>query len=334
MPKQKKDVCHISVEFPNMTKKNKTHTEEARYNAPSGWMITSSKPIITHDIGPTTYKVDMVAANSSYVTSSTLNNSYKDAMNIVADLDFKGAKLAALKAKIDSSFSEFQSYQSQVTASHQTLVLKTTIRGQGAFNGRTILDMYLHIEIEEIPSQIRSESALNSHFKSIIDNFVASNPTSTNDPDPTPDPEPQLAPQSLVESLFLQESYFTINKYEQLVRIYWSGNWKTEVIASSIPVIIGSLRRSEKFKTIYALTDKNDILVVQNINGNWGYGVIDAWGGNIILSSFKPLDNAVGIHGINEGGNFVITWKSTDGGTIPDGTRHSFAVVGQAKNLV
>ncbi len=174
-----KSVCHISMAFPNMTGTKKTETRDSVYNAPNGWIITGYKPVIKTGLGPCTWNVDMVAANSNFASSSELNEAYQEALNIQGSLTLKGQALADLKAQIDNSYSQFRSYQSQISASHQTLTLTGTIRGQGAFNGRTILEMYLNAELKEVPSFMGSGDSISSTFKKIIADFVANNDDDT-----------------------------------------------------------------------------------------------------------------------------------------------------------
>jgi hypothetical protein len=125
-------------------------------------------------LGPVTYDIDMVAANSKFASKSDLSSSYNDAINLLANLGYKGADLAKIKADLTTSYKQLESYQSQLSASHQTIAHTGTVTGAGMFNGRSIYKGHLEVTIAEVPAPIRSRAAAQQYFKKIIDNFKPS----------------------------------------------------------------------------------------------------------------------------------------------------------------
>lgn len=328
----KVQACHIALKFGVNTRKKITDTKTGTYNAPPGWIISKYSPVITKDVGPTNYQVSFVAADSNFISNSELNEAYKEASDFLVSLSYKGATLGELKGKLDNSYSQFKSYRNQISASHQTIELIGTIRGAGITYGGTRLSMHLSAELSEMPNELTDISALRNNFKSIIEDFVKENPQEENSDTTGLSTIEHESFESQV--VFFENNYFAVNKFEQLVRIYYQGDWKTEIIAGTVAVVNGSIRTSDKHKTLYTLSDDGgDILIVQCIDGNWNHGVIDAWGGKIITSSFKASSNEIGVFGLNEDGQFVLTYQDGNGSQIPDGNKISFAILNETKDL-
>lgn len=325
----KKNVCHLSLEFPKGTNKKKTARDEAIYSADEGYVIKSYIFKKTRGLGPTSHNVSWVPGNSQFVSNSELSSSYNQAVDLAAEVGYKGSKLAELKADLNAAYSEFLQYSNMIAASHETISHKATIRGAGAFNGRTQYEAYLIVEVEEVPAPMRNAANLSIHFRQIIDDFKAKNPVESD----TGAEEQQQLP--LPKVFQLGQDRFLINKFEQLVRVYWDGKHKVEVISNEVPLEIGSLCYSEKFNTLFALTGDNKIFVVKNLNGSWETGIIPTWGGKIIPETLAPFETHFGVFAINEDGHFVGTWRDDNGGTaIPGGEKHSYAVIHETVDMV
>jgi hypothetical protein len=174
METRKETAAHVSVSLPQGANKRRKESREAVYNAPAGYVIMGYKHIVKSSLGPVTYDIDMVAANSKFVSKSDLSSSYNDAINLLANLGYKGADLAKIKADLTTSYKQLESYQSQLSASHQTIAHTGTVTGAGMFNGRSIYKGHLEVTIAEVPAPIRSRAAAQQYFKKIIDNFKPS----------------------------------------------------------------------------------------------------------------------------------------------------------------
>lgn len=328
----KKTVCHLQLEFPKGTNKNKIQTDQAVYSASTGFIIRSFRHRHLRDLGPTSFNVSHVPANSNFVSNAELSTAYNNATNVAAELGFKGSKLAELKADLNVAYSEFTKYSNMISASHQTITHKASIRGAGMFNGRTQYEGEIEIEEEEIPQAMRDQAALESYFQTLINDFAAKNPADDG-AGPVVTPGQKEIPK-LIQSA--NGDIFTINNYDQLVRIYWEGQSKAEVVSDNWALIRSSLCYDAPNNTFFALTEEDThILVAQKINGKWESGIIPTWGGKLIPETLHAYQGQqFGVFGVNENGHLTWTWKDDQyGAQIPDGQKYSFAVINEAKEI-
>jgi hypothetical protein len=171
MKTRKVTAAHISVSLPQGANKRRTESKEAIYNAPAGHVIIDYKHKVTDSLGPVTYDIDMVAANSKFISNSELSSSYNDAFNLLANLGYKGTDLAKLQADLKTSYDQLQSYSSQLQASHQTIAHTGQVTGAGMFNGRSIYKGFVEATLAEVPAPLITRSAAQQYFKKIVQDF-------------------------------------------------------------------------------------------------------------------------------------------------------------------
>jgi len=330
----KRDVCQLHLEFPTQTRRNQEKTETAIFTCDPGEYIKNYKHVQTDGLGPTSFKIQEISAGAKFVSQSDLSAEYSEAINLAAELGYKGDKLAELKADLETKYSQYRNYANEIAASHETIEHTATIQGAGIGNGRTIYGGYIEAEIERAPNELLDRNNLRSAFRSVIDTFVANNEVQPSG-DNGQFTEKHLAVSNIIQTG--ETGTFFVNKFNQLIRAYWNGGHKAEIIAQNVAVKKGTLKYSEAHKAIFALTDgeHTDVLVVRYVEGKWTSGILDAWGANIIPESFELKRGEFGITGVNTNGNLVGTWHDNEHGTeLPGGDRLSFAIIHEVGGIV
>jgi hypothetical protein len=165
------DGAHVHLELPKGSAKNKKNTTQARYNAPPGCVILSYRPIEVKRMGPCDYSFDFVAANSTFISSSEMSDAFSQAHSLAVSLGYLGEDLVALDASLNSMHSDYQAYQSQISASHQTLVNNASVQGAGTFNGGTTLDAYARIELLCVDPFMQGPEQLKVHLTDYVKKF-------------------------------------------------------------------------------------------------------------------------------------------------------------------
>ncbi|PHN05271.1 hypothetical protein [Flavilitoribacter nigricans] len=332
---RKRAVCQIQLEFPKNTNKQRVAADEQKWACPPNQYIVSYYHHVISDLGPVSCGITEVPANYGFVSDFLLNEAFESAVDVAASLGYQGNQLAEITAQLNASHSNLLQKKSAISTSHGTIIHSASIRGAGFPNGSTIYKGEVQVTLDDIPDALASEAALQQYFQRIVDQYAAGNAV-----DPA---ESDMQPyESAMLSNILDLGWpgkFMVNKYNQLIRHYYQDGHKAEVLAPANSVIKGTLRYSEKYQTIFALTEgeneSTDILVVSKVNDAWQSGVVKKWGVNIVPESFKANYDDFGVHGVNELGKLVITWEDNIGGTeLPNGKKLSYAIINEVNNLI
>lgn len=173
------DGAHLKLETPKGFPKKDKKTGQARYNAPVGCVIVDYKVIKMIEIGSADYTFDLVASNSKFITSQQLSAAFDQAQSLAVQLNIQGEDLANLEGELNDKYMDFESLQTAIEASHQTLAVTGSLHGAGAFKGRTELNVYGRIELLCIEDYLLSPEALKTHLEDYVKEFAESRGVST-----------------------------------------------------------------------------------------------------------------------------------------------------------
>ena len=195
--------AQIKLDFPVNTKKNKTQTRTAVYNAPPHCIIMSFKVLHKQDLGPTDFSFDFVAKGSRFISKQEMNQSFTDVLDLATKLNIQGEDYIELKGKLDQKHSNYEKYQTQIEASHSSIRQWAQIQGAGMFNGRTIHEAKAQIELLCIEDYLTNIISLNNHLETYVKDYSKTVDTTTLNSKTEPNNSPQNAKFSITQILII-----------------------------------------------------------------------------------------------------------------------------------
>lgn len=111
----------------------KKDVKESLYNARLGCFVTSCNPHVRSEFGITSYSVDVVGENSSFLSTQQVEESFEYAFDALASLDIDDKEKAKLIAEWQEKQELYLEHVYQIESSHASCRLKAVATGRGTF---------------------------------------------------------------------------------------------------------------------------------------------------------------------------------------------------------
>lgn len=137
-----------------------SETKRVTYAPPPGWYVRGHAVACTKKAGNTSYTVNTVPQDWSYVSEEMVRDAYKGLLDLAAQ-----AQNAGLRAKLDAEQEKMASEVRKVRSTHHALVVDATVRGEGFLRGGGCLDMTVTAELVYVGTEESLARAVAEHQK-------------------------------------------------------------------------------------------------------------------------------------------------------------------------
>jgi hypothetical protein len=117
-------------------------TKRVAYAPPPGWYVRGHEVRCTKKSGNTSYTVNTVPQDWSYITEEKVHEAYKALLDLVAQ-----AHNAGLRAKVAAEQEQMLNEVRKVRSTHHALVVDVTVRGEGFLRGGGSLELTVTAEL-------------------------------------------------------------------------------------------------------------------------------------------------------------------------------------------
>jgi hypothetical protein len=139
-----------------------SETKRVAYAPPPGWYVRSHSVACTRKAGNTSYTVNTVPQDWSYVTEEMVRDAYKGLLDLAAQ-----AQNVGLGAKLNAEQEKLLSEVRRVRSTHHALVVDATVRGEGFLRGGGSLDMTVTAELVYVGTEESLVRAVAEHQKAL-----------------------------------------------------------------------------------------------------------------------------------------------------------------------
>jgi hypothetical protein len=133
-------------------------TKRVTYTPPPGWYVRGHRVDCAKRFGNSSYSVNTVPRDWTFVSEEKINESYKVLLDLAAQ-----AHNAGLKAKFDLEREQILSELRNVRSTHHALVVEATARGEGFLRGGGGLQLTVTADLVYVGTEESLAKAIARH---------------------------------------------------------------------------------------------------------------------------------------------------------------------------
>jgi hypothetical protein len=130
-PVSRSAVARCSSRIGSFQNQKKEDKNQLPYSPQSGWAIVSYHVVDEGSFGNTNENWTSTPGNYTFSSNTEVKNAYDSAYNLAVQAGVKGKDLADIKAQLNTSYNQYNSYHSSIANSNATIILQTNAKGRG-----------------------------------------------------------------------------------------------------------------------------------------------------------------------------------------------------------
>jgi hypothetical protein len=139
-----------------------SETRRVAYAPPPGWYVRGHEVRCTKKSGNTSYTVNTVPQDWSYISEEKVRDAYKGLLDLAAQ-----AHSAGLRAKVAAEQEQLLNEVRKVRSTHHALVVDVTVRGEGFLRGGGSLELTVTAELVFVGTEETLAQAVARHKQAL-----------------------------------------------------------------------------------------------------------------------------------------------------------------------